>query len=69
MLLLQNYICNSLPLFARWVHAGWVVSTCMKKEDGSLRCGLKGREEARKVKTDSFGVVVWVVYRFNTNVL
>merc|ERR1712168_1173801 len=28
-----------LPLFRRRIHSGWIVSTCMKKDDGSFRNG------------------------------
>ena len=69
MFLLQNNVCNSFPLFLCWVYTGWVVSTCVNKENRVLGCGFERRKEACKVEADSLGVVVWIVYWLNTNVL
>ena len=41
----------------------------MNKENRVLGCGFKRRKEACKVEADSLGVVVWIVYWLNTNVL
>ena len=41
----------------------------MNKENRVLGCGFERRKEACKVEADSLGVVVWIVYWLNTNVL
>lgn len=69
MTLLEDDICDLLPLFRGRIDAGRIVCTRMEQEDGALRSGTERVYEAYKVESDRLGIVIGVVYRVDANVL
>ena len=66
--LLQHDVCDLAPLFPGRVYTGWVVSTGVKEDDGTVRGGGNGAKELVAGKADGLGVVVVVGEGFDSDV-
>jgi len=68
VVLLYHHVCDLTPLFPGRIYTGWVVSTGMKENDGTVRSGGNGAKELVAGEADGLGVIVLVGDRFDSDV-